>query len=388
LNHKPALYTPSFTLIATANFFTVSGLGCFFLLPLFITGHGGSKADIGVIMGATVLSSVFCRPWISEMVDRFGRKQSYGIGCIITGLVSLTYLMFRGELSGFYLPLFLVRLLHGVGLAICFTSGFTYIADIVPIERLNEGIGMFGVTALIGMAVGPVVAEIVSREWGFEAFFLLAGGLSFMGFGLHLPLKEPYDARSSGSEISFFSVLIKGKMVLVAMLSLLFGFGLAASSNFVSPYAAERHISFISLYYLAYSSAAATTRFFGGRLADRVGEARIIPYAFIITGAGFLILMALGGETLLVLAGLMSGCGHGLLFPSMNAFALRGEPKGFRGKIVGIFTGGIDAGVFSGSIILGYIGEWRGFQALFLAAGLALFAGFALFRLNPRRDLL
>lgn len=344
--------------------------------------HGGSKADIGILMGATVLSSVICRPWISEMVDKFGRKRSYGIGCMITGLVALSYLMFRGELPRFYLFLFLVRLVHGIGLAVCFTAGFTYIADIVPIERLNEGLGMFGVTALVGMAIGPVIGEVVIRELGFQFFFLLAAGMSFVGFGLHFALRDSYDTHVSGSEMSFFSVLTRKKMVLVAVLALFFGFGLAASSNFVSPYAAEKHISFISLYYVAYSSAAAITRFFGGRLADRVGEERIIPYAFIITGTGFLVLMALGRESILVVSGLMSGCGHGLLFPSMNAFALRGEPKGIRGKIIGIFTGAIDAGVFSGSIILGYLGEWGGFEILFLVAGVALFTGFIIYGLN------
>jgi len=281
--------------MAAANFFTVSSFGCFFLFPIFVMSHGGSKADIGIVMGATALSSVLCRPWISEMIDRVGRKQSYGIGCIMTSLLSLSYLMFRGELAEFYLPLLLVRLLHGVGLAICFTAGFTYIADIVPRERLNEGIGMFGVTALVGMAIGPVIAEIIIGEFGFQFFFLAAAGMAFIGFFLHLPLGESYDGRVSGSEMSFFSVLIRRKMLFVAVLALLFGFGLAASSNFVSPFAKEQHIAFISLYYIAYSSAAVITRFFGGRFADRVGEDRIIPYALIITGAGFLVLIALGG---------------------------------------------------------------------------------------------
>lgn len=98
--------------MAGANFFTVSSLGFFFLFPLFITRHGGSKADIGIIMGATMLSSVLCRPWISEMVDRVGRKRSYGIGCLLTSLLSLSYLLFHGDLSEFYLPLLMVRLLH------------------------------------------------------------------------------------------------------------------------------------------------------------------------------------------------------------------------------------------------------------------------------------
>ena len=347
--------------------------------------HGGSKADIGIIMGATVLSSVLCRPWISEMIDRFGRKRCYAAGCIINGVLALSYLLFHGALSGFYIPLLLVRLIHGVGLAICFTAGFTFVADIVPEQRLNEGIGMYGVTALVGMGVGPVIGELVVREAGFDLFFLTAAAMSFLGYCLQLPLRESFDYHLSGSETSFFTVLGRKKMLLVTVLALLFGLGMAAFSNFVSPFAREKHIAFISLYYVAYSSAAVLTRFFGGRLADRVGEERIIPYAFLITGTGFLALMALGGNYILMLSGFMSGCGHGLLFPSMNAFALRHEPKGIRGKINGIFTGGIDAGVFSGSIILGYVGEWGGFRTLFLLVGVSLFAGFVIYRLKPER---
>ena len=377
---KKALYTPSFILMAAANFFNVSSFSSFFLFPLFITSHGGSKADIGIIMGAAVLSSVLCRPWISEMIDRIGRKRSYGTGCIIMSLVSVSYLMFKGQLSGFYFPLLLVRLLHGVGLAISFTAAFTYIADIIPKERLNEGIGMFGVTALIGMAAGPVIAEAVVEGFGFPSFFLTAAALAAVCFFLHLFLSESYPGVPKGSEETFFSVLGKRKMLVVAVLAMIFGFGLAASGSFVSPFAKEKHLTFISLYYISYSSAAVITRFFGGRLADRVGEERIIPYALILTGAGFLLLMFLGGDTILMISGLMSGCGHGLLFPSLNALALRKETIGIRGKINGIFTGGIDAGVFVGSVLLGYIGEWAGFQALFFAAGFALLAGFMIYR--------
>ena len=384
--HKKDLYTASFILMATANFFTVSSLGFFFLFPLFITSHGGSKADIGIIMGATMLSSVLCRPWISEMVDRAGRKRSYGIGCLLTSLLSLSYILFRGDLSEFYLPLLMVRLLHGVGLAICFTAGFTYIADIIPKDRLNEGIGMFGVTALVGMGIGPVIAEMIIEAYGSRFFLLSAAGMAFLGFSLHIFLTESYDRHTTGSAVSFFTVLFRKKLALIAILAVLFGFGLAAFAGFVSPFAQEKNISFISLYFVAYSSAAVITRFFGGRLADRVGEARIIPYALMMTGSGFLVLIFLNGEALLLISGLMSGCGHGFLFPCLNAMALRGEPVGIRGKINGIFTGGIDAGVFSGSIILGYVGEWGGFQGIFFLTALALFTGVLFYHMKPVRQ--
>ena len=376
------LYSPSFITMAFANLFTVSSFGAFFLFPLFITNHGGSKSDIGIIMGVLALSAVLCRPWISGMIDRFGRKRSYTIGCIIMSILPLVYLLFRGDLSQFYLPLMLVRILHGVGLAICFTAAFTYVADIVPERRLNEGLGMFGITGLTAMAIGPIIGEIIIREFGFSVFFLAATGMATLGLLLHLRLPESLTRVSHESSQTFFTVLMKRRILTVALLTLLFGFGLSASGSFVSPFAKEQDLAFISLYFICYSSAAVLTRLLGGRLADRIGEDRIIPYALILTGGGLMILIFLGGNTVLALSGLMSGCGHGFLFPCLSALAIRNEPINIRGKITGVFTGGIDAGVFVGSIMLGYIGEWAGFRALFLAAGLALLMGLGVYKLH------
>ena len=374
------LYSPSFIAMAFANLFTVSSFGTFFLFPLFITNHGGSKADIGIIMGVFALSSVLCRPWISDMIDRIGRKRSYTMGCMILSILPLIYLLFRGELSHFYLPLILVRIFHGVGLAICFTSVFTYIADIVPEGRLNEGIGIFGITGITGLGVGPIIGETIIRAFGFPIFFLAATGMATLGMLLSLPLPESFKCIPHESAQSFFSVLIKRRPLTVAVLALLFGFGFSASGSFVSPFAKEQNLAFISLYYISYSSAAILTRLFGGRLADRVGEDRIIPYAQALTGGGLLILILLGGNTILALSGFVSGCGHGLLFPCLNSLAIRDQPIDIRGKITGVFTGGIDTGAFVGSIMLGYIGEWAGFRALFFAAGLALLIGLGVYK--------
>jgi len=287
----------------------------------------------------------------------------------------LAYLLFRGDLTHFYLPLLLARILHGVGLAFCFTSAFTFIADIVPEERLNEGIGMFGVTGLAGLAIGPFIAEIIIRDFGFPILFLVATGMAAIGLLLHLPLPESYFQSSQEPSRSFFSVLKRRKTFLIGILAFLFGFGLSATGSFVSPFAKEQDIAFISLYFICYSSAAVSTRLLGGRLADRIGEDRIIPYALILTGAGLLMLIFLGKNVVLGLSGLMSGCGHGFLFPCLNSLALRNEPINVRGKINGIFTGGIDAGAFIGSVILGYIDELAGFRPLFFTAGLALLIG-------------
>jgi MFS family permease len=365
-----------------ANFLILSSFSTFFLFPLYVLKHGGNDVDIGVIMGSFALASVVCRPWISEMIDRLGRKKSFTVGCLTMSVMPVTYLFFNGALSDFYLPLLVVRIVHGMGFAICLTAAFTYIADLIPAGRLNEGLGIFGVSGIIGSAVGPSVAELVIDRFGFDALFLAAGLMAGSALLVHLPLSESlvHDSPQSVPSPSFFALFRKRKISLVALLAVLFGFGLAASNGFVSPYASERQLASVSLYYIIYSTSAVVTRLLGARMADRLGEERVLPYAMILTGLGLSCLVIPGGSVILVVAGAMGGCGHGFLYPGLSALALRNEPAASRGKITGAFTGSVDAGAFVGSIMLGFIGQWAGFQALFLAAGGALLAAFMLYR--------
>jgi predicted MFS family arabinose efflux permease len=100
-----------------------------------------------------------------------------------------------------------------------------------------------------------------------------------------------------------------------------------------------------------------------------------------------MLLLFAGKTWILALSGLVTGCGHGLLFPSINALAIRNEPAETRGKATGIFTGSIDAGAFAGSIALGYIGDLAGFQALFLVASLAFLVGWSAWMLHRPRPI-
>lgn len=375
------LYSPTFFALAIANLACLSSFSSFYLFPLFITEHGGDHVDIGIIMGAFSLASVICRPWISSMVDRVGRKRSYTAGSIIMAVVPLFYLLFNGELKSFYLPLMMVRVVHGVGFAICVTAAFTYMADVIPKERLNEGLGMFGISGLLGSAIGPVLAEIVLNKAGFNLLFITASAIAFIGLVIHLPLKETYShVLRPTAKSSFFLVLRIKRVLMVAIVAFLFGIGLAAVSGFVAPYASQKAIGFIALYFVAYSAAAILVRLIGGGIVDRLGEERVIPAGLLVMAAGLFVMIPTTGGALLLTSGLMTGFGHGMLYPALNARAIRGEDQSIRGKITGAYTGSIDAGAFAGSILLGCIGEFMGFHALFLTTGAALLAGLVIFR--------
>ena len=380
------LYTKTFLVMFIANLTTVSSFTAFFLFPLFIGEHGGSQEDIGIIMGTFALASAVCRPWISEMIDRIGRKKSYTIGCLILALMPLTYLAFSGPLSDFYWPLLAVRVVHGIGIAICFTAVFTYMADIIPRERLNEGLGMFGTSGLIGLAVGPALGEWVLRHAGFPHFFVMSSALACIGLLMQWPLRETPAEPGHEEAPSFFTLFRRRKHLIVAGLALVFGVGQAASGNFVAPLAQARQLSPISLFYLTYASSAILIRFLGGKLADRLGEIRLLPWALAISASGLFMLALVQENWGLAIAGLLCGVGHGMLFPTLNSMAIRHESYQNRGKITGIFTGSIDLGLFSGSFLLGYIGEAVGPSLLFLAAGGALIVGLLGFQLRGAKS--
>ncbi|MCK4501946.1 MAG: MFS transporter [Desulfuromonadales bacterium] len=379
------LYTPAFAALFMANLFLVASFSSFFLFPLFITEHGGSHNDIGIIMGVFALASALCRPWIAEMIDRIGRKRSYTIGCIIMTIMPLLHLLLQGSLSDYYRLLLLFRILHGIGLAICFTAIFTFIVDLIPVNRLNEGIGIFGTSGLIGMAIGPLLAEPILQKFGFAAFFITASGLAGTALLLQLPISDKHQLQQTKAQPSpsFFTLLKTRKQLVCGGLSILFGFGLAATGNFITPFAEQRELGHVSLYYLAYSGAAVGVRFIAGKMADRIGENQIIPWGLFFAAVGLLLTPLVHGNTLLLGVGFLFGIGHGLLFPALNAMAVRDEPYAVRGKITGIFTGGIDTGVFCGAFILGAIGDFAGFTPLFICAGLIILSGLYLIRFKP-----
>lgn len=385
------LYSSSFIGMAVANLFATTSFAAFFSLPLFITTRGGTKSDIGIIMGAFALASVLSRPWVANMVDRLGRKRSYTIGSAVMTVAPLGYLLLPStpRIADIYPQILFIRVFHGIGLAICFTAAFTYVVDIIPAQRLNEGIGIFGISGLTGLGLGPALAEPVIASLGFPGFFAITALLAGAAFLCHLPLRESYRLDSKAPPgPSFFQVLQRRKTLIVSLLAFLFGLGISASGNFVFAFAEEQRLALASLYYLAYSAAAILSRLAGGRIADRVGEVRVIPPAFVLTGIGFISLLLPPTHGILLLAGFLSGVGHGFLFPCLNTLAVRDQPASERGKVTGIFTGSIDVGILLGSILMGYLGDWAGFDAIFLTAGLSLFVALLVFSITRKWALL
>ena len=382
------LYTPTFFLLFLAHLALVSSFAAFFLFPLYITQNGGTEFDIGILMGVFAMASAFSRPAVSALIDKIGRKHCYSLGALIMVLIPLLHLAVNGSVNDSYWLLTCLRLVHGLGQAICFTVIYVLIGDRIPVRRLNEGLGMFSIAGIVGVALGPLITEPVIQSFGFKGFFLATSAMAAGALVLQLlvPQYTPEDRQHDRSNApSFFSLLKTRKFIVCGGIALLFGIGLAATSDFIAPFAEAKGYAFISSYYLAYSCAAIIVRLASGRLADRIGENAIIPWAIVLLTVSLFMVPLTNGKLMLVIVGFIFGAGHGFLFPALNAMAVRNEPYEKRGKAVGIFTGGIDSGNFIGAIILGIIGETAGFSVLFIAGGIFTLTALELFRHRPHR---
>jgi MFS family permease len=375
--HTPRLFTTQFNILLTANLFIWIGIGAFILFPLFILDIGGTKADIGILMGVMPFAAVVVRPWASELVDRLGRRIVMAAGGGMMGIAGIACLFFQYPIASVFYSHLALRFLFGIGFSFLIVASFTLAVDLSPRLRLNEGIGVFGTTGLLGVALGPMGAEWIIQQYGFSTLFIASGMIFAAGVLLTLAMQaDPCDPSAPPSD-SFMETLRLPAVFWFALIGLCFGVGFAAHNSFVAAYAKSKAM-YASFYYGAYSMAAIVARLIGGKLSDRLGESGTIPVALASAGGGFAFLIFINSPLGLAVSGFFCGIGHGLIVPALLAATIRNMPAHARGKATGVITGGLDSGLFVGAVILGYVGDACGYPALFMAAATSMCLGLSL----------
>lgn len=243
---------------------------------------------------------------------------------------------------------------------------------------------MFGIMPLIGMAAGPLLAEWLIQNMGYRLMFITAAIICITAVISVLPTKEVYASQPSQRQAGFFRVLHQPILIRITSIALAFGFGFSAHVSFVAPYAHSKGL-LASLYFISYSIAAICTRLVGGRIADRIGETRILPFSLGITGIGFILQLLVDSGTGFFVCGFITGIGHAMVMPCLMSLAIKQVSPQNRGKANGVLTGGIDMGIFCGSLTMGFIGEYLGYISIFSISGMSLFIGLIAFLLWRHR---
>ena len=65
-----------------------------------------------------------------------------------------------------------VRILHGAGFGITTTTYGTVVSDLIPSARRGEGMGYFGLSGTLAMALGPLIGLWLMQTYNFTILFM------------------------------------------------------------------------------------------------------------------------------------------------------------------------------------------------------------------------
>ncbi len=164
------------------------GYGAFLgFFPTYAREVGLNDAQIALVMGAQLATTVLAKPLSGRLSDRLGRKPM-----IVTGLfLCAVTLPAIPAFASFWL-LVPVSALFGLGVAIVTPSTTALVADLVRAGRQGSAMGVFGTIWDCGEAAGPILAGFLIASLSYTPTFgLIAAFMAAMALLFLMWVKDP-----------------------------------------------------------------------------------------------------------------------------------------------------------------------------------------------------
>lgn len=153
-NEQPKLWTPVFVTIVMITLCTfIVGQGTNSGTSVYLSLKGGTSTYAGILAAVFSVAAAVARLLCGPIIDRRGRRRIMVIGAAVMLVGTI------GPAISQNTALFVLwRFLQGAGFAAAGTASATAAADVLPMERLGEGIGYYGLGQAISMSIGPALA--------------------------------------------------------------------------------------------------------------------------------------------------------------------------------------------------------------------------------------
>lgn len=371
---KEKIWTRDFILICFANFFIFLGFQMTLpTIPLYVEELGGNDQLIGLVIGIFTFSALLLRPYAGGALETRGRGLVYIVGLAIF-VVSVGSFGFMGSIA----LLFLMRVVQGVGWGFSTTASGTIATDLIPATRRGEGMGYYGLSGNVALALGPSLGLIFAGKLSFEVFFLICAGLGFAALLLSLSISykkpEPKPVKTK-AKLDFFEKTALKPSILLFFITVTFG-GIA---SFLPLYTAQKHIEGIQWYFLFYAIALMVTRAFAGQLYDRKGHQAVFLPGTLLILVAMILLAWLPSSFILYIAAGLYGLGFGTVQPALQAWAIEKSPMNRRGMANATFFSFFDLGIGVGAMVFGQLGHMFGYSSIYIGSAISVFITMVLY---------
>ena len=343
------------------------------LLPLYLSEHFGATKDvIGLVLSGYTITALLFRPFSGFLVDSFPRKT------VLLVCFAAFSIFFAGYLAASSLLLFtIVRTLHGGPFGALTVANSTVAIDVLPSSRRTEGIGYYGLSNNLAMAIAPTIGIFLYKlTQSFELLFWLALVVACLGWlvdaTVRLPARPIMKNKSKLSLDRFF--LVRGWLLGANMVA--FGFCFGVLSNYLAIYGKERLgiTGGTGTYFMLCSIGLILSRLQGGKALREGRLTHNAAEGMMLSWVGYTLFIALPtlfpGSSLAVWAGyygsaLLIGLGNGHMWPAFQNMILSVAHNNQRGTANSTILISWDIGVGIGILLGGFIAEHLGYDCTF-----------------------
>lgn len=370
---KDRLVTPGYCFILAANFLLYFGFWLLIpVLPFYLSEiFNAGNSTIGIILSCYTVAALCIRPFSGYFLDSFARKPLY----LLAYFIFMT--MFAGYIIAGSLTLFILfRIIQGVSFGMVTVGGNTVVIDIMPSSRRGEGLGYYGLSNNIAMAVGPMSGLFLhDAGMSFTTIFCCSLGSCIAGFVCASLVKTPYKPPVKREPISLDRfILLKGIPAGISLLLLSIPYGM--TTNYVAMYAKQIGINATTGFFFTFMAIGmAISRIFSGKIVDRGKITQVISAGLYLVVFSFFLLSAcvylISWNNMLCTVvffavALLLGVGFGIMFPAYNTLFVNLAPNSQRGTATSTYLTSWDVGIGIGMLTGGYIAEVSTFDKAYL----------------------
>ena len=348
------------------------------LLPIYLTEYfNASKDTIGLVLFGYSVTALLFRPFSGYMVDSFDRKT------MLMFFFFLFFVFFAGYLAATSLVFFaIVRTLHGGPFGGLTVANSTVAIDVLPSSRRNEGIGYYGLSNNIAMALAPSVGIAIYQYCGnfnllFWLSFLVAGVGMLVDSTVKLKKREIQNNTKKVSLDRFF--LTKGWLMAVNMT--FFGFCFGVLQNYLAIYSKEvlGRTGGTGVFFMLLSIGLILSRLQGAKTLRKGKLTLHAAQGVVIAACGYLLFVVCRNDFGYYVAPLLIGLGNGHVWPAFMNMFVNVASNRQRGTANSTLLVSWDVGVGAGILIGGVMAEFLGYVFTFNFVAIAQIIGTVLF---------
>lgn len=353
------------------------------LLPLYLKdAFQADKDTIGIVLSGFTVAALLVRPFSGFIVDSFPRKK------VLMFCYFFFFLFFGGYLiAGTLLIFAMVRTAHGFTLGAATVANNTIAIDVLHPERRAEGIGYYGLSNNLAMALGPSVALWVFHIFpNFDYLFilsLLSAGIGFTVVSSIKPREQVIAKRNEPLSLDRF-FLLKGWRAGASIACFAFAYGIV--STYLAIYGKEvlGITGGTGTYFMLLAIGLMSSRLVGSRTLRQGKITQNAAIGVVISLIGYTLFAGVEQMWAYYLSALVIGLGNGHLFPAYQTMFINLAPHTQRGTANSTLLTSWDLGIGLGILLGGVIAESAGYQYSFWIAVLSELIGVATFFLMVR----